>query len=167
MLTERDSSAFPVSGTTSIHEMIDQAARHHALDPALIRALIRVESSFNPRAVSPKGAKGLMQIMPETARDLGLRNPFNPEENLYAGCKYLRRLLDSYNGNLSFALAAYNAGPTVVNNYGGIPPYDETINYVRKVMTLYRGTGLAPTLKAYRDRNNRLVISNVPRRNRR
>jgi soluble lytic murein transglycosylase-like protein len=114
--------------------LVMEHASRHALRPELVRAVIQVESGFNPRARSPKGAMGLMQLMPATARQLGVLNAFDPAENIRGGCAYLRQLLDRYSGNEELALAAYNAGADAVDRHGKrIPPFQETQDYVRKV----------------------------------
>ncbi len=119
-------------------EAVERTAPRHGLDPLLVRAVIRVESAENPRAVSPKGAVGLMQLMPQTARELGVLDPYHPRDNVQGGMAYLARLLDRYDGNLALALAAYNAGPAAVDRYGGVPPYPETQRFVDRVLGLYR-----------------------------
>ena len=116
---------------------IRRAARAHRVDPLLIRAIIKTESDFDPYAVSSQGAQGLMQLMPGTARDLHVRDPFDAGQNIFGGTRYFKQLLDSYQGNLALSLAAYNAGPGRVKN-GRIPAIPETIAYVKKVMRLYR-----------------------------
>jgi soluble lytic murein transglycosylase-like protein len=113
------------------------AARRHNLDPGLVLALVQVESAFQPRAVSRKGARGLTQLMPGTARELGVKNAFDPEQNLDGGARYLRQLLTRYGGDLARALAAYNAGPGAVDRHQGVPPYPETRQYVRRVLDRY------------------------------
>jgi soluble lytic murein transglycosylase-like protein len=112
---------------------IDAAAAKYGLDPALLRGLIRQESNFDPNAGSPAGAQGLTQLMPATAAALGVTNPHDPAQNIDAGARYLRQQLDAFGGDVSKALAAYNAGPGAVQRYGGVPPYAETQNYVRQV----------------------------------
>ena len=112
---------------------IELVAAETGLSPSLIKAVALVESGFDPEAVSPKGAQGLMQLMPATAAELGVRNAFDPLENLRAGARYLRSMLDQFDGNLNLALAAYNAGPSAVRRHGGVPAYRETREYVSKV----------------------------------
>jgi soluble lytic murein transglycosylase-like protein len=118
--------------------MVDAAARRHGLDPALVKAVVAVESGFQPQAVSPKGAQGLMQLMPATARDLGVMDPFDPAANLDGGSRYLSTLVARYDGDLSKALAAYNAGMGAVARHGGVPPYAETRKYVNRVLSRYQ-----------------------------
>lgn len=120
------------------HDIIVRQARQKGLDPSLVKAVVHAESSFNPSARSPKGAMGLMQLMPATARSVGVRNPYEPTENIRGGVNYLAKMLRRYKGNVKLSLAAYNAGPLAVDTYRGIPPYRETQEYVRKVLALQR-----------------------------
>lgn len=113
-------------------------ARKYGLPERLFVELVKAESNFNPRAVSPKGAMGLCQLMPQTARELGVKNPFDPDENLNAGAKLLRKLYLKYR-NWKLALAAYNAGEGAVERYGGVPPYRETENYVKRILSRVKG----------------------------
>jgi soluble lytic murein transglycosylase-like protein len=124
----------PTASAPRFDHIVVAHAQRHSLRPELVRAVIQVESGYNPMATSPKGAMGLMQLMPATARELGVRNPYDPEENIRGGTAYLRQLLDRYDGNEELALAAYNAGSGAVDRYGQrVPPYRETRDYVRKV----------------------------------
>lgn len=125
---------------------IEEAAKKHRIDPKLVYAVIQQESCFETRAVSPKGARGLMQIMPQTQAHFGLKQPFDPKQNINTGARYLRILLDKFN-SLPLALAAYNAGPAAVERYKGVPPYAETKNYVSKIMSGYSGTGRLPSVR--------------------
>jgi len=117
-------------------EIVDEAAQTYKLDPRMIKAVMEAESAFNAMAVSPVGALGLMQLMPEVAKELGVTDPLDPRQNIMAGSKYLKQLLDTHNGNVRLALASYNAGPGNVAKYRAIPPFKETRNYVKKVTGL-------------------------------
>ncbi len=130
--------------TAGLDSIVQQAAQANKVDAALVHAVIHVESGFNPHAVSPKGASGLMQLMPATARRYGVQDIFDPEENIGAGVRYLKDLLKMFNNNQRLALAAYNAGENSVLRFGGIPPYPETTQYVTKVLSMhtrYRKSG--------------------------
>ncbi|PYQ03350.1 MAG: lytic transglycosylase [Acidobacteria bacterium] len=116
--------------------IIEEASALYGVNSALVKAVIQAESRFNPLAVSPVGARGLMQLMPVIAREYGALDPLDAKQNVFAGVKYLSNLLDRYNGNVSMALAGYNAGPTAVKRFRGIPPYRETRGYVRKIQNL-------------------------------
>ncbi len=125
------------SGTSPFDSIINQAATAYNIDPNLIRSVIQQESGFNPTATSPSGALGLMQLMPATAVSLGVTDPMDPSQNIMGGTQYLSTLLNKYEGNKTLALAAYNAGPSAVDRYQGIPPYDETTNYVKSILQNY------------------------------
>ncbi|NGZ09357.1 MAG: lytic transglycosylase domain-containing protein [Nitrospira sp. LK70] len=128
----------PVLSEEELNPMISRFSRQHQLHPALIRAIIKAESDFDPRAVSRAGAVGLMQLMPQTAVRLDVRDLYDPEDNIGGGTKYLRQLLDRFRGNLPLALAAYNAGEHTIDRYRTLPPIEETRQYVRKVLRYYR-----------------------------
>lgn len=129
----------------SLRDLIAAAAAREGVDPALVEAVVAIESAFNPRAVSRKGAMGLMQLMPQTASRYGVSDPFDPEANLTGGIRHLRDLLHRFGGDLRYALAAYNAGETAVLTHGGIPPYRETRDYVRLVLARYRPSRVLAT----------------------
>jgi soluble lytic murein transglycosylase len=135
---------------SEIDNLIEAQARAQSLDPALVRAVVTVESSYDPAARSRKGAIGLMQLMPATARSLDVDDPYDAEQNLRGGTTYLRRMLDRFGGDLELALAAYNAGPEAVDRYKGLPPYLETHGYVDRVLRLLRGEEARPSAGVYR-----------------
>lgn len=145
---------------------IREIAARHGVGADLVEAVIRAESAFNPRAVSIKGAQGLMQLMPRTASSLGVRNVFDPRENIDGGVRHLRYLLDKYPGNVSLALAAYNAGEKAVDQYGGIPPYAETQQYVQKILGSGGAGGggmVRSVIYRYTESDGTVTITNIPR----
>src|SRR5580693_6492973 len=153
---------------TDIDSAIEQAAARHNVDPNLVRAVVKVESNFNPNALSRKGAMGLMQLMPSTARQLNVKNPFDPEQNVDAGVRHLKQLLESYGGDIKLTLAAYNAGAGAVARSAGVPRYAETQNYVRRITELYYDgspfgrSGVAhDPVRIKRDARGVLYISNT------
>ena len=151
---------------SEIGERILETATGHGLDPRLIQSVMQAESGYNPFAVSRKGAMGLMQLMPDTARMLEVEDPFDVDQNIRGGTAYLRQLLDRFEGRFDLALAAYNAGPETVIRFGGIPPYRETREYVRRVLVLWRGEATVENppspndIRIVRDRDNRLLVTN-------
>ncbi len=126
-----------LSDKSNINRLIEKYANKNGLDKQLVNAVVKAESNYDNKAISSVGAQGLMQLMPSTARGLGVSDPFDPEQNIAGGTKYLKSMIDKYN-SIELGLAAYNAGPTNVNKYGGVPPFNETQNYVRKVMELQK-----------------------------
>ena len=150
---------------------IDEAAQRYGVPVKLVSAVIRAESGFNPRAVSRKGAQGLMQLMPTTASILGVRNSFDPRENIDGGVRHLRALIDRFPNRLPLAIAAYNAGEKAVTRHGGIPPYPETQDYVAKVLQFYGGAvegGTTPPTRIYQtvDSDGTVTYTNIPPRGR-
>lgn len=151
-----------------VDSSIVMAAARHNVDPNLVRAVVKVESNFNSNAVSRKGAMGLMQLMPSTARSLNVKNPFDPDQNVDAGVRHLKQLLENYGGNVDLTLAAYNAGSGAVARSAGVPRYAETQNYVRRITNLYYGgVDLSPSgprhdpVRVQRDARGVLYISNT------
>ena len=141
-------AAPPAAGAQPFYrDLVEAAAKRHNMDADLITSVIAVESNFDPKAVSRKNARGLMQLLPETAAQFGVKNIDDPAENIDAGTRYLRDLLQKYNNDLALALAAYNAGPDKVQQYGRVPPYAETISYVRRVKRGYEKSKSAPSAK--------------------
>jgi soluble lytic murein transglycosylase-like protein len=158
-------SAAPDPAPSRLNQMIRELARRHGVSPALVKAVVTVESDFDPKAVSAKGARGLMQLMPGTAAELGVDDIYDPRGNLDGGIRHLRGLLDRYDGDVRLALAAYNAGEEAVRRHGGIPPYPETRQYVRRVLDQYerwqRAEPERQVLYRSRDASGRLMVSNV------
>ena len=154
----------------AINHLVEQTASRFQVDPQLVHAIIKVESEYDPNAVSSKGAMGLMQLIPKTAQRFGVENPFDPKENIEGGVGYLRHLLDLYGGDLSLSLAAYTAGEHAVERFGGIPSFAETRNYVQKVTDIYQlgsGTDAAakkpppPPITRYVDEQGVVHYTNV------
>ena len=161
----------PKGDTRPYLSEIIEASNRYGVPDRLVTAVIRAESGFNPRAVSRKGARGLMQLMPATASNLGVRNSFDPRENIHGGVRHLRALIDRFPGNLPLAIAAYNAGESAVVTYGGIPPYPETQEYVGKVLRYYGVplSGETPQTRIFQtiSRDGTVTYSNIPPRGRR
>ena len=150
-----------------IEKLIQEISQHHGVDPELVRAVAKAESNFNPRAVSNKGALGIMQLIPETAKRFGVANVWDPKQNIEGGVKFLKFLMGRFPDNLPYILAAYNAGENAVLKYRGIPPYRETQAYVRKITQVYKGdhflivSGQPERIVSYRNDSGRVVHSNL------
>ncbi|MCL2046083.1 MAG: lytic transglycosylase domain-containing protein [Oscillospiraceae bacterium] len=143
------------SGYVDLDAIFDAAAQRYNLPVNLLKAVAQTESNFQINATSPAGAMGIMQLMPATARGLGVTDAYEPEQNIMGGAKFLRQMLDTFNGDVQLALAAYNAGPNNVQKYGGIPPFNETQNYVRKVLETLGGGNITAGIAAYNRFDNK------------
>jgi soluble lytic murein transglycosylase-like protein len=156
----------PTLGSQAVESAIQDAAQRHNVDPNLVRAVIQVESNFNPHAVSNKGALGLMQLMPKTAKSLKVSNVFDPQQNVDAGVRHLKTLLNNFGGDIELSLAAYNAGETAVQHHKGVPPYAETRDYVKKITSLYaKQNSLAGRpghpIRTVRDNSGHIVVTDL------
>jgi soluble lytic murein transglycosylase-like protein len=162
--SEVPASLSKVLTSEQLDAIIEEAAAKHGVDSYLVRALIKVESNFNPRAVSRKGAMGLMQLMPSTARSLQVTNPFDARQNVDGGVRHLKKLLQDFDGDVTKSVAAYNAGAGAVTRNGGVPPYAETRAYVRRINQLYSGSDpmkpAAAPIRVYRDKYGVLTFTN-------
>lgn len=153
-----------IDARAALEPIIQEAALLHGVDPDLIKAVIQTESRFDPRASSGAGAKGLMQLMPRTAKSVGIEDPFDPRQNIFGGVKYLSQMLERYNGNTALALAAYNAGPGNVRRHRGMPPFRETRGYVSKIAKLVSDSDAAFSVPAYRAPVKKARVSSRSRR---
>jgi soluble lytic murein transglycosylase-like protein len=154
-------AASATAAPISVDKAIDEAAHRHGVDPNLVRAVVKVESNYNPHAVSRKGAMGLMQLMPSTAKSMNVGNAFDPNQNVDAGVRHLKNLLENYNGNVELSLAAYNAGSGAVKKNRGIPPYRETRDYVKRITDLYWNSAAKPKVQEARDPDGHRTFTNV------
>jgi len=145
-----------------INRIVEEIAHKYSLEPTLIHSIIKIESNYDPWAISPKGAIGLMQLMPTTAAQYGVRDIFDPRENIEGGVRYLKDLIRLYQGRTDLVLAAYNAGQEAVKKFGGIPPYPETIKYIEKVKASYNKPVIRTRTRIYKfiDKKGRVVLTN-------
>lgn len=160
--------SFPIQGKTpddlksQYDGMIRSISHKHNIEPNLVHSIISAESNYNHLAISPKGAMGIMQLMPETATEYGVRNPLDPRDNIEGGVKYLKDLFSLFKGKKDLVLAAYNAGQEAIKKFGGIPPYKETRTYINRVMASYKKLKPRANIYKYYDASGRLVLTNDP-----
>ena len=151
------------SGSTKYSSLVHTLSTRHGVPEDLVHSIIKAESNYDPNAVSHKGAVGLMQLMPDTALEYGVEDPSIPEDNLSAGIQYLKKLMDLYNGDVKLILAAYNAGPGAVEKYGGVPPFPETRNYIKRISSSYRSPLIRrKKILTFTDNSGRIVLTNMP-----
>lgn len=161
--TRRATAAPPQPRRVRVLRLIDEVARRHGIEPQLVQAIVKVESDFDPHAVSRAGAQGLMQLMPATAQRYRVADPFNPRANLMGGIRYLKDLFRRFPGDLRRVLAAYHAGEGAVQRYGGIPPYPSTRHYVKRVIAIYGKPTAARKIYRYRTTNGSILFTDTPR----
>lgn len=155
------------SGTAKYSSLVRTLSSKHGVPEDLVHSIIKAESNYDPNAVSHKGAIGLMQLMPDTALEYGVKDPSIPEDNLSAGIQYLKKLMGLYNGDVKLILAAYNAGPGAVEKYGGVPPYPETLNYIKRISRSFRDPVIhRKKILTFTDNSGRIVLTNMPYLNR-
>lgn len=160
-------SATTTGGAGKYSSLVRTLSAKHGVPEALIHSIIRAESNYDPSAVSSKGAVGLMQLMPGTAQEYGVEDPTVPEDNLSAGIRFIKKLMDLYDGDVKLVLAAYNAGPAAVEKYGGVPPYPETRNYIERIRRSFNEPViLRKKIYSFTDRSGRIVLTNMPYLNR-
>jgi hypothetical protein len=159
-ITPGQQNTLKTTGQSGYDNLISRESSKNHIDPALVKAVIKAESNYNKNDISSKGACGLMQLMPETSKNLGVKKIFSPEENIKAGTRFLKYMIDAFDGDIEMGLAAYNAGASTVKRYGKVPPYKETKGYIKNVIRYYRSYGSSGKITSYTDEKGCLNISN-------